>query len=101
MKMDDLISREQVLTLLTERMRDTAFNNAGEDAGEVLVDIVNNRLRRWVNELPLEQKTVIIRCKDCKFSHEDTWMGRMLCERYTDSHETDKDGFCSKGKRRT
>ena len=42
----------------------------------------------------------IVGCNDCKYSHEDTWMGKIWCKRYTDSHETSKDGFCSKGKRR-
>lgn len=50
--MDDLISREQTHELLSERMRDTALYNACEDAGTILIDIVQNRLERWLNELP-------------------------------------------------
>lgn len=55
--MDDLISREQTHELLSERMRDTALYNACEDAGTILIDIVQNRLERWLNELPSAQKT--------------------------------------------
>ena len=55
--MDDLISREQTHELLSERMCDTALYNACEDAGTILIDIVQNRLERWLNELPSAEKT--------------------------------------------
>lgn len=67
------------------------------DHGKELCFQSADQIAKVYEQLPSVE---IVRCNDCKFSHEDKWMGKTLCERYTDSHETDKDGFCSKGKRR-
>lgn len=73
--MDDLISKNKTIELLIERLRDTAFNNVGEEAAAVLVDVANNRLRRWLKELPTEKKTgKWIHCKyplgECSECHK-------------------------------
>ena len=81
--MDDLISREQTHELLSERMRDTALYNACEDAGTILIDIVQNRLERWLNELPSAEPVIRYDGYCCRLSSRT------------------QDDYCSHSKRRT
>ena len=47
---DDLISRQAVIEHLSKRLYETALNNV--DKSEVYIDIAENRLTGWVDELP-------------------------------------------------
>ena len=55
--MDDLISRQQAIDKMKKRLFETAFNNAGikQNVDETLVDVAENRLENWFNELPSVQ----------------------------------------------
>ena len=53
----DCISRQAAIDKITKRLFETAFNNVGikQDIDETLVDVAENRLENWFNELPSAQ----------------------------------------------
>ena len=53
-RMSDAISRQMATNVITKRLFETAFNNVGikQDIDETLVDVAENRLENWFNELP-------------------------------------------------
>ena len=100
--MDKLISQQAAIDVIKKRLFETAFNNIGikQDIDETLVDIAENRLENWFNELPSAQPE-IVRCEDCRW-------GRKVCgniECFVDSNiPTEYHGyewFCPNGERRT
>ena len=52
--MDDLISRQQAIDKIKQRLFETAFNNVGikQNIDETLVDVAENRLETWFDEQP-------------------------------------------------
>ena len=66
--MDKLISQQAAIDTIKKRLFETAFNNVGikQNIDETLVDVAENRLENWFNELPSAQPD-IIHCKDCKW----------------------------------
>ena len=50
----DCISRTQAIDTIKKRLFETAFNNVGikQNIDETLVDVAENRLENWFNELP-------------------------------------------------
>ena len=55
--MIDTISRRAAIDKITKRLFETAFNNVGikQNIDETLVDVAENRLENWFNELPSMQ----------------------------------------------
>lgn len=53
----DTISRQAAIDKITKRLYETAFNNVGikQNIDETLVDVAENRLENWFNELPSVQ----------------------------------------------
>lgn len=93
----DLVSRQAAIDKITKRLFETAFNNVGikQNIDETLVDVAENRLENWFNELPSVQPYVI-RCKDCK------WFGDIGCaiRIVDDSDKPTENDFCSFAERR-
>lgn len=93
----DLVSRQAAIDKITKRLFETAFNNVGikQNIDETLVDVAENRLENWFNELPSVQPDVI-RCKDCK------WFGDIGCaiRIVDDSDKPTENDFCSFAERR-
>lgn len=54
---DGLVSQEQAIDKIKKRLYETAFNNVGikQNIDETLVDVAENRLENWFNELPSVQ----------------------------------------------
>ena len=52
--MGDLISRQQAIDKIKQRLFETAFNNVGikQNIDETLVDVAENRLETWFDEQP-------------------------------------------------
>ena len=52
-----LINKEQAIDKIKKRLFETAFNNVGikQNIDETLVDVAENRLENWFNELPSVQ----------------------------------------------
>ena len=52
--MDDQISRQATINVIKQRLFETAFNNVGvkQNVDETLVDVAENRLENWFDELP-------------------------------------------------
>ena len=52
--MDKLISQQAAIDAIKKRLFETAFNNVGikQNVDETLVDVAENRLENWFNELP-------------------------------------------------
>ena len=77
--MGRLIDEDSAIDKITKRLFETAFNNVGikQNIDETLVDVAENRLENWFNELPSIQQD-IIRCKDCKWwtKQENSIQGR-------------------------
>lgn len=50
----DCISRQATINVIKQRLFETAFNNVGvkQNVDETLVDVAENRLKNWFNELP-------------------------------------------------
>ena len=55
--MSELIDRQQAIDKITKRLFETAFNNVGikQNIDETLVDVAENRLGNWFDELPSVQ----------------------------------------------
>ena len=55
--MDKLISQQAAIDKIKKRLFETAFNNVGikQNIDETLVDVAENRLGNWVDELPSAQ----------------------------------------------
>ena len=55
--MDKLISQQAAIDVIKKRLFETAFNNVGikQNVDETLVDVAENRLENWFNELPSAQ----------------------------------------------
>lgn len=55
--MDKLISQQAAIDKITKRLFETAFNNVGikQNIDETLVDVAENRLENWFDELPSAQ----------------------------------------------
>ena len=51
---DDAVSRQEAIDKIKKRLFETAFNNVGikQNIDETLVDVAENRLENWFNELP-------------------------------------------------
>lgn len=51
---DDAVNRQEAIDKIKKRLFETAFNNVGikQNIDETLVDVVENRLENWFNELP-------------------------------------------------
>ena len=66
--MDKLISKEQAIDKIKKRLFETAYNNAGikQNVDETLVDVAENRLENWFDELP--------------FIQPERKMGHWICE---------------------
>lgn len=64
---EDTISRQATINVITKRLYETAFNNIGikQDIDETLVDVAENRLEKWFDELPSAQPEIIVLCVDC------------------------------------
>ena len=58
--MDKLISQQAAIDVITKRLFETAFNNVGikQNIDETLVDVAENRLENWFNELQPVQRWV-------------------------------------------
>lgn len=65
--MDKLISQQAAIDKIKKRLFETAFNNVGikQNVDETLVDVAENRLETWFDDVPSIQSE-IIHCKDCK-----------------------------------
>ena len=52
--MGKLISQQAAIDVIKKRLFETAFNNVGikQNVDETLVDVAENRLEIWFNELP-------------------------------------------------
>ena len=55
--MSDLISRQAAINKARERLIETALNNVGikQNVDEVLVDVAEERLENWLDEVPSAQ----------------------------------------------
>jgi rubrerythrin len=55
--MGRLIDEDSAIDKITKRLFETAFNNVGikQNIDETLVDVAENRLENWFNELPSVQ----------------------------------------------
>jgi len=51
---DDAVNRQEAIDKIKKRLFETAFNNVGirQNIDETLVDVAENRLENWFNELP-------------------------------------------------
>ena len=102
--MSDLISRQGAINKCRTRLYESAVNNVGYkcDADKVFVDIAENRIETWLNELPSAQPE-IIRCKDCGHFHYDMpyviqgvpVLGHEVCDFWGDGCKTSENGYCS------
>ena len=70
----DTISRQAAIDKITKRLFETAFNNVGikQDIDETLVDVAENRLENWFNELQPVQRWVP--CSE-RLPEEREWIG--------------------------
>ena len=52
--MEELIEKQAAIDKIKKRLFETAFNNVGikQSIDETLVDVAENRLENWFNELP-------------------------------------------------
>lgn len=80
--MDKLISQQAAIDKIKKRLFETAFNNVGikQNIDETLVDVAENRLENWFDELPSVQPEIIY-CKDCKFYTAYDYTGKLMCKR--------------------
>ena len=64
--MAELIDRQKAIDKIKKRLFETAFNNVGikQNIDETLVDVAEDRLETWFDDVPSIQPDVI-RCKDC------------------------------------
>ena len=55
--MDDLVSRQAAINKARERLIEIALNNVGikQNVDEVLVDVAEERLENWLDEVPSAQ----------------------------------------------
>lgn len=55
--MDDLISRQEAIDKLKDRLIDTALNSVGvrKNVDETLVDVAEEQIERWLAEVPSAQ----------------------------------------------
>lgn len=55
--MDKLISQQAAIDKIKKRLFETAFNNVGikQNIDETLIDVAENRLKNWLDELPSVQ----------------------------------------------
>ena len=55
--MSELIDKQQAIDKITKRLFETAFNNVGikQNIDETLVDVAENHLENWFDELPSVQ----------------------------------------------
>ena len=70
----DTISRQAAIDKITKRLFETAFNNVGikQDIDETLVDVAENRLENWFNELPpIQSEQQWIPCSE-RLPEDDT-----------------------------
>ena len=75
--MDDLISRQQAIDKIKQRLFETAFNNVGikQNIDETLVDVAENRLETWFDEQPtIEPEQRWIPCSE-RMPEEHEWIG--------------------------
>ena len=70
----DTISRQASIDKITKRLFETAFNNVGikQNIDETLVDVAENRLENWFNELQPVQRWVP--CSE-RLPEEREWIG--------------------------
>ena len=63
--MSELIDKQQAIDKITKRLFETAFNNVGikQNIDETLVDVAENRLENWFNELPSAEPESISKWK--------------------------------------
>lgn len=69
-----LINKEQAIDKIKKRLFETAFNNVGikQNIDETLVDVAENRLENWFNELQPVQRWVP--CSE-RLPEEREWIG--------------------------
>lgn len=75
--MNDIISRQAAIDKITKRLFETAFNNIGikQDIDETLVDVAENRLENWFNELPpIQPEQRWVPCSE-RLPEEREWIG--------------------------
>ena len=91
--MDKLISQQAAIDKIKKRLFETAFNNIGikQNVDETLVDVAENRLENWFNELPSVQperlkgkwihqsKFSRIECDQCGKVFRNTFASKNFC----------------------
>ena len=83
--MDKLISQQAAIDTIKKRLFETAFNNVGikQNIDETLVDVAENRLENWFDELPSIQPSHNITMNDVlKYIDgmpEDVWQEFTAC----------------------
>lgn len=122
--MEDLISRQVAINKCKELLYESALNNVGyvckED--EVFVDIAENRIETWLNEVPsldyvpIEkyealkgsakvltdicfEKEYVVRCRDCKHGLKvEAPITGIFCTRFgAKDMAVEYDDYCSYG----
>ena len=80
--MSDLIDRQAAIDKIKKRLFETAFNNVGikQNIDETLVDVAENRLKNWFDELPSVQperkKGIWTKDASCPFCGFKPWYER-------------------------
>ena len=96
--MDDVISRQAVISLPVKPKEDRYFQTQNLDDA---YDYGWWSLQECIKKLPSTQPE-IIRCKDCKYGSPNGKYGRK-CYHYAlyETHEMKPEDFCSRAERRT
>lgn len=72
--------------------------NAAIEATDGWDSIYNIGRQKRIEKIIMALPSIdIIQCKECMYSLEEKYTGKIWCERYTDAFVTEKNGFCSKG----
>ena len=62
-----------------------------------LMDDRNCRFETMIREAPTIDAVPVIRCRECKYSHEDEIFGNRWCESHSGCRKVKDDGYCYLG----
>ena len=87
-----LINKEQAIDKIKKRLFETAFNNVGikQNVDETLVDVAENRLENWFNELPPVQPETAKRIVGKSRGGMTLWYQCEMCNEPVDA----QDNYC-------
>ena len=95
--MSDLIERQAAIDAIGEY--DFEFPEYMERFVTELRDAMKADLKHDIEALPSAQPE-IIRCRECRYMHEDTIFGQCWCNRTSGCSKVNKDDFCSRAERK-